>query len=292
MNTDKLTISNDFFNENKQITYWQFEVIYTFESETSKNTFNIEMNEGPKNGSCMIHPSIGTIDTIFTINCSGWIDDDGIKDYSFYRLIRSSDKFMLGFTNQSIYHLRLPSSIHEKTSLQILVQIQDTLGSVTEFNLSSIIVFTNLSTFLEVQHLMNKSILQLFESDDQNTIGQIVISISNILNELHDQNIETIIGFVSSLHDNNDLNMTEKIFNSSNDFLRLEYYQQLNKHAYIREELIKSIGKLNLSSFNDLKFQSSILAYLTQKTNQLTRKASVILILFLIKTFFLDLSIE
>jgi hypothetical protein len=283
MNTDQLTISNGFFNENKQITYWQFEVIYKFESETIKSTFNIEINEGPKNGSCMIHPSTGTIDTIFTINCSGWIDHDGIKDYSFYRSIKSSDKFMLGFTNQSIYQLRLPSSIHEKTSLEILVQIQDTLGSLTEFNLSSIIVFTNLSTFLEVQDLMNKSILQLVESDDQNTIEQIVISISNILNELNDLSLAGL--FVSSLHDD-DLNMTEKIFNSSNDFLLLESNQQLNKHAYIREELIKSIAKLNLSSFNDFKFQSSILTHLTQKTNQLTRKASVILIIFLIETLF------
>lgn len=268
MNTDKLTISNDFFNENKQIAYWQFEVIYKFESETSNSTFNIEMNEGPKNGSCMIDPSIGIIDTIFTINCSGWTDHDGIKDYSFYRSIRSSEKLMLGFTNQSIYQLRLPSSIHKKTSLQIIVQIQDTLGSVTEFNLSSIIVFTNLSTFLEVQNLTNNFILQLFKSDDQNIIGQIVILISNILNELHDLSLTGL--FVSSLHDDD-----EKIFNSSSDFLLLEYNQQLNKHAYIREELIKSIAKLNLSSFNDLKFQSSILAHLTQKSNQLTRKASV-----------------
>ncbi len=91
--------------------------------------------------------------------------------------------------------------------------------------------------------------------------------------------------FVSSLHDD-DFNMTEKIFDSSNDFLLLEYNEQLNEHAYIREELIKSIARLNLSSFNDLKFQSSILVHLTQNPNQLTRKASAISFLFLIKTFF------
>ena len=50
----------NFFNQNDVITYWRFEVIYSFESETSKNTFDIELNESPKNGFCSIDPLNGT----------------------------------------------------------------------------------------------------------------------------------------------------------------------------------------------------------------------------------------
>jgi hypothetical protein len=42
------------------------------------------MNQPPRNGSCLISPLSGTTSTLFTINCTDWIDEDGIKDYSFY----------------------------------------------------------------------------------------------------------------------------------------------------------------------------------------------------------------
>jgi hypothetical protein len=47
----------------------------------------MELNEEPKNGSCLINPSNGTMLTSFTINCSNWFDRDEIKDFTFYGLI-------------------------------------------------------------------------------------------------------------------------------------------------------------------------------------------------------------
>jgi len=76
----------DFFVENKEIVYWRFEVIYSFESEIIKKEFDIEINQSPKNGICSINPLNGTIITLFKINCSNWFDQDGIKDFTFYGL--------------------------------------------------------------------------------------------------------------------------------------------------------------------------------------------------------------
>ena len=88
INNNNLTTQKDFFGENEKIIWWRFEVIYTFQSETGQSVLDIEMNKGPENGLCTITPSNGTLDTVFTITCSNWTDNDGIKDYSFYGSIR------------------------------------------------------------------------------------------------------------------------------------------------------------------------------------------------------------
>lgn len=84
-----MTIEKDFFIENKPIIYWRLEVIYSFASKTSVQTFDIELNEIPKSGICSIHPLTGTIITLFNITCSNWFDVDGIKDYIIYGLLPS-----------------------------------------------------------------------------------------------------------------------------------------------------------------------------------------------------------
>jgi hypothetical protein len=45
---------------------------------------NFMINSPPSNGSCSIYPVNGTITTLFTITCSNWFDEDGIKDYSLF----------------------------------------------------------------------------------------------------------------------------------------------------------------------------------------------------------------
>lgn len=208
LNTNNLTITKNFFDENNKITYWQFEVIYTFEFGISKDRLEIEMNKGPENGTCTINPSIGIFDTLFTINCSNWMDTDEIRDYSFYGSIKRkfffyffffylftgwtkdpSKQLMLGFTTKSIYQLRLPASITE-TSFDVIVHIRDTLDSVTEFNLSSVIVFTNISTFLA---FINNLPDQALNDENQMIAEQMISSISNVLNELHDQHLTTLV---------------------------------------------------------------------------------------------------
>ncbi len=55
----------------------------------------------------------------------------------------------------------------------------------------------------------------------------------------------------------------------------MDYNEELNKHANIRERLMIWVNHLSINTSEDVKFQSSILAKLTETTNQLTRKTSV-----------------
>jgi hypothetical protein len=85
MNTSNFTAINTLFLQNDHINYWRFEVVYTFLNEISSSALNFIINQPPDNGSCTINPQNGTTSTLFTINCTDWLDEDGIKDFSFYR---------------------------------------------------------------------------------------------------------------------------------------------------------------------------------------------------------------
>jgi hypothetical protein len=82
--TTNFTATSQLFLDNPQINLWQFEVVYTFPSETGVSALNFIINPPPSNGSCSINFRNGTIATLFTVSCPNWFDSDGIKDYSLY----------------------------------------------------------------------------------------------------------------------------------------------------------------------------------------------------------------
>jgi hypothetical protein len=55
----------------------------------------------------------------------------------------------------------------------------------------------------------------------------------------------------------------------------MELKKQVNQHANVREYLMMFINNLLIITSDDVKLQASVLAKLTETTNQLTRKASV-----------------
>ena len=83
-NSRNLTTLHKLFLDNSQISFWRFEIVYLFSNETRLSALDFEMNQPPKDGSCSINPLQGTTNTVFNTNCSGWIDNDDIKDYLFY----------------------------------------------------------------------------------------------------------------------------------------------------------------------------------------------------------------
>ncbi|UJR17041.1 hypothetical protein I4U23_003939 [Adineta vaga] len=180
VHTENLTILKDFFNENVQITQWRFEVIYIFQNESCQTTFDIEINEAPKNGFCSIHPQNGTTMTVFTINCVNWFDRDEIRDMTIYSQKNDSSKLlMLAQTIELSIQLRLPIGLNQ----QILVHIQDTFSCITEYTLSSISVLSD----MDVPMNMSNPLIQLLSNtDNQNTIIQIITSLSETLNEMND----------------------------------------------------------------------------------------------------------
>ena len=86
LNTGVVTTREDLFVRYDWIEYWRYEVIYSFEQqqERSSSWMDIRVNQSPRNGSCSVSPLNGSTSTLFTLTCSKWIDEDGIKDYSIY----------------------------------------------------------------------------------------------------------------------------------------------------------------------------------------------------------------
>jgi hypothetical protein len=84
---------------NSDIIYWRFEAFYSFDSQSTSSALNFRINEKPANGSCDIDPLNGTTSTMFTVNCSNWVDTDGIQEYSVYGmyLFLPTKKFMIEF---------------------------------------------------------------------------------------------------------------------------------------------------------------------------------------------------
>lgn len=93
---------------------------------------------------------------------------------------------MLAYTTESIIQVYLPASIDPTSLLNIIIQIRDTFDCVTEFNLSTVVVLSNLSAIDNLQETV--------------TTGQIINSISEILNEINDQNIHFLPDSISDLH--------------------------------------------------------------------------------------------
>ncbi|CAF4995112.1 unnamed protein product, partial [Rotaria socialis] len=84
ISTANLTVSKDIFEQNPAVQFWRFKVLYSFSSTTAFSVLSFKVNQKPRNGSCTIDPLNGTAETLFTVVCSHWFDEDDIKYYSLY----------------------------------------------------------------------------------------------------------------------------------------------------------------------------------------------------------------
>ena len=101
-------------------------------------------------------------------------------------------------TTQSTFQLRLPARVDSTSVIHLVAHIQDSFGSVTESPLPSVSVRPN---FTAIEDLINKleqsnspssssPLIELLITGDQNTVGQIITSISQILNEMNKEIIQ------------------------------------------------------------------------------------------------------
>ncbi len=105
---------------------------------------------------------------------------------------------MLAHTTESIIKLRLPASIDQTTTLNIVAQIRDTFDLVTEFNLTPVTVVPDFIAIRNLINVLQKTdndlsgdlLIQLLTNGDQNTIGQIITSLSEVFYEMNDETIK------------------------------------------------------------------------------------------------------
>jgi hypothetical protein len=105
---------------------------------------------------------------------------------------------MIAFSAISTFQVRFPAGDNSTSLLHLTIFIRDTLNSIVEFNMSSIsvvldsAVMTNLINNLQSSSntITNNPIVQLLAGGNQNTVGQVIISLSQQSNQINNQNIE------------------------------------------------------------------------------------------------------
>ncbi len=118
---------------------------------------------------------------------------------------------MIAFSSVSTVQLRLPAGNDNQSLVHIIGYIRDTLDCVTEFNISSVVVASDLEEINNLvnnlqkssNELTNNPLIQLLASGNQNTIGQVISSLSQEFNKINNQSIGNA---VSSKKINYDLN--------------------------------------------------------------------------------------
>ena len=197
-NTTNFTATNQLFLANPHVRYWRFEVVYSFTVESSSSALNFVINQPPSNGSCSISPLQGTTSTLFAVSCPGWVDDDGLKDYALSSYTADAEEpLMLAFSSVSDFSIRLPAPYTNQTQLNLLVTIRDTLDCVISVNLSAVNVTVDVSSINQLVDQLSSTtsfsatspLVQLLSTGNQNTVAQLVTSLSQHFNQIGGKNI-------------------------------------------------------------------------------------------------------
>ncbi|CAF4263685.1 unnamed protein product [Adineta steineri] len=283
-NTSNFTATDELFLNNLQISLWRFEVVYTFQSETSTSALNFIINQPPSNGSCSINPLNGTITTLFTIECPYWFDVDGIRDYSLYTWVTDiSKRIMIAFSTEYNFQVRLPAGDNKTSLLNFVIYVRDFLNSITQVNISSVNVIRDFAIINDLidkvktssSTITNNPIVRLLSSGNQNIVGQMIISLSQVFNQMSNENLDKAISNgISAVNISVSLLGSQRLQQISmplNESALINYNIELNSLANVRDYLVTFLTNLLITTSNSIILQSSSLAQLTQATNQLTR---------------------
>jgi hypothetical protein len=112
-----------------------------------------------------------------------------------------SNQIILGFTTESTFQLRLPAGDDNNSFLNISIHIRDKLNCITEYEMQTIVVLsdsTEITTLIDVvqqtgDEANSNSLVQLLASGNQNIVGQILTSLSQVFNTMTSENVESAI---------------------------------------------------------------------------------------------------
>ena len=114
---------------------------------------------------------------------------------------------MIAFSPLSTFQVRLPVGNEQTSLLHLIVYIRDAMECVTELNMTSVTVLPDSAGMNDLlSSLQNPSassttsnpITQLLASGNQNTVGQIISSISQQFNK---KNMESLNNAISSKYE-------------------------------------------------------------------------------------------
>src|SRR5215813_13256840 len=104
---------------------------------------------------------------------------------------------MIAFSSTSNFQIRLPAGNDNTSLVNLVIHIRDIYDCVAEYNLSSPIVvpdtagINNLIENLQISTSAtnNNPIVQLLAGGNQNDVGQVITSLSQVFNQMNTENL-------------------------------------------------------------------------------------------------------
>ncbi|CAF4382868.1 unnamed protein product, partial [Adineta steineri] len=108
---------------------------------------------------------------------------------------------IIAFSPEDNFQVRLPAGDNETSLLNLVIYVRDLVGSVTQVNISSVNVITDLVVINDLidkitnssSTITNNAIVRLLSSGNQNVVGQMIISLSQELNQMSSENLDKAI---------------------------------------------------------------------------------------------------
>jgi hypothetical protein len=108
---------------------------------------------------------------------------------------------IIAFSPLSTFQLQLPAGNDQTSLLYLSVSIRDTLDCIVEANLSSVIVVPDQAGIANfINDLQSSSsgittnpVVQLLASGNQNTVGQVISSLSQQFNKVNSESVENAV---------------------------------------------------------------------------------------------------
>jgi hypothetical protein len=107
-----------------------------------------------------------------------------------------TQRLMIAYSGVPQFRLRLPSSVDNTSSINVVMQIQDVLNCVTEYHLISIVIIpdtgevNSLADSLQQQNNQSLTVnptVQRLSGGNPNTIAQVLMSVSQVFNGVSDE---------------------------------------------------------------------------------------------------------
>jgi hypothetical protein len=108
---------------------------------------------------------------------------------------------MIAFSALLTFHIRLPAGDDLTNVLHLIIFIRDTLECIAQANISSISVVPDTAGIASLiknfqtssSEIIANPIIQLLASENQNTVAQIITSLSQQFNKMNSESIENAV---------------------------------------------------------------------------------------------------
>uniref|UniRef100_A0A914EHH5 Uncharacterized protein n=1 Tax=Acrobeloides nanus TaxID=290746 RepID=A0A914EHH5_9BILA len=97
------------------------------------NVWNISNNQAPVPGTCAINPVVFNALTFTEVTCSGWVDEDGISSYTFYKASPGSSSLsLISSSNKLDFFTKSFNFTISSGNYDIYVEAMDKYGAVSD----------------------------------------------------------------------------------------------------------------------------------------------------------------